>query len=109
MYQTRQAERRRSRRVKMKQGLRVRPSSPTDAAFEEIGITTNVSQDGVYFLTQRSNYYEGMRLFVTVPYHSPSSPQNYDYLGQIARIDDVGNGQRGIAVRLLSAANKTFR
>jgi len=109
MYQTRQSERRRTRRVKMKQGLRVRPSSPEDGTFEEIGVTTNVSQDGVYFVTQRGEYREGMRLFVTVPYHSPFSPQNYEYLGQIARVDEVGNGQRGIAVKLLATNNKQYR
>jgi hypothetical protein len=97
-------ERRRSRRVQMKQPLRVRPSDPKDGAFEEIGTTKNVSQDGVYFVTQRTSYYEGMRLFVTVPYHSPHSPQNYEYLGQIARIDDLGNGQKGMAVRFLSSS-----
>jgi hypothetical protein len=41
-----------------------------------------------------------------VPYHSPFSPQNYEYHGQVARIDDLGNSQRGIAVRFLASPKK---
>lgn len=106
MHESRTTERRRSRRVKMKQGLRIRPSDPKDGVFEEFGATKNVSQDGIYFVSKREIYREGMRLFVTVPYHSPTSPQNYEYLGQIARIDELGTGERGIAIKFLSAANR---
>jgi PilZ domain len=109
MHEVRQNERRRSRRVRMGQSLRVRPSDPKDPGFEEIGTTKNVSRDGVYFITQRANYYEGMRLFVTLPYHSPINPLNHEYIGQVARLDELGNGQHGVAVRLLSSAdNKTM-
>ncbi|MGB7437973.1 MAG: PilZ domain-containing protein [Candidatus Acidiferrum sp.] len=106
MYDTRTTERRRTRRVRMKQGLRVRPSDPKDGAFQEITSTKNVSQDGLYFVTDRTAYHEGMRLFVTAPYHSPFSEQNYEYLAQIARIDNLENGQKGVAVRFLSAAKR---
>ena len=106
MYNHRQTERRRTRRVRMKQGLRVRPTSPQDGDFEEIGTTSNVSQDGVYFVTTRDNYREGMRLYVTVPYHSPFSPQNYEYLGQVARVDHLADAERGVAVKFLSMSAK---
>jgi hypothetical protein len=106
MNEVRQSERRRSRRVRMGQALRVRPSDPKDTPFEEIGMTKNVSRDGVYFSTQRENYYLGMRLFVTLPYHSPINPLNHDYLGQVARIDELENGHRGVAVKLLSSADR---
>lgn len=91
----------------MKQGLRIRASNPKDPQFEEIATTRDVSQDGLYFVTQRDGYVEGMRLFVTVPYHSPNSPQNYDYLGQVARVDALENNQKGVAIRFLSSAEKT--
>lgn len=92
----------------MGQSVRIRPSDPKDAAFEEISTTKNVSRDGVYFVTERENYYLSMRLFVTVPYHSPINPLNHEYLGQVARLDELGKGQRGVAVQLLSSAdNKT--
>ncbi len=106
MYEKRQTERRRTRRVRMKQGMKVRSTSPKGGQFEEIGTTTNVSQDGVYFVTKKDVYREGMRLYVTVPYHSPFSSQNYEYLGQVARIDEMKDGQRGIAVRFLSSTKK---
>ena len=106
MNDSKTTERRRTRRVKMKQSLRIRPTDPKDGTFEELGATRNVSQDGIYFVSKREAYREGMRLFVTVPYHSPLSPQNYEYLGQIARIDELGNGERGIAIKFLSSANR---
>jgi PilZ domain len=90
----------------MKQGLRVRPTNPQDGTFEEIGSTANMSQGGIYFVTKRDNYREGMRLFVTVPYHSPTSQQNYEYLGQVARVDALENGQKGIAVTFLPSPRK---
>jgi hypothetical protein len=90
----------------MKQGLRVCPTNPQDGTFEEISTTTNMSQGGIYFVTKRDNYREGMRLFITVPYHSPQSRQNYEYLGQVARVDTLENGQKGIAVTFLPAAKK---
>jgi hypothetical protein len=89
----------------MGQSLRVRPSDPKDAPFEEIGTTKNVSRDGIYFVTQQESYYVDMRLFVMLPYHSPVNPLNHEYLGQVARVDELGKGQRGVAVRLLSSAD----
>jgi PilZ domain len=109
MHETKQSERRRSRRVRMKQGLRVRPTNPQDGTFEEISTTANMSQGGIYFITKRDDYREGMRLFVTAPYHSPHSPQNYEYLGQIARIDVLESGQKGVAVTFLPSFRKKSR
>jgi hypothetical protein len=100
-----QIEHRRTRRVRMKQALRVRPADPKDGAFEEIGTTQNVSQGGVYFVTQRENYYEGMHLLVMVPY-STTGAQNYEYHGKITRIEELADKQRGIAIRFVSSASK---
>jgi hypothetical protein len=105
MHEVRQSERRRTRRVRMGQSVRLRPSDPKDVPFEEVSTTKNVSRDGVYFVTPRADYYLGMRLFVTLPYHSPINPLNHEYLGQVARVDELGNAQRGVAVRLLSSAD----
>lgn len=100
-----QIEHRRTRRVRMKQALRVCPADPKDGAFEEIGTTQNVSQGGVYFVTQREVYYEGMHLRVMVPY-STTGTQNYEYYGRITRIEQLKDNQRGIAVRFVSSASK---
>jgi hypothetical protein len=103
MDDMRQIEHRRSRRVGMKQALLVRPLDPKDGSFEELGTTKNVSQGGVYFVTQREVYYEGMRLFVTVPY-SATGTQNYEYRGRVTRVEELGNSQRGVAIRFVSSA-----
>ena|SRR5208283_79848 len=109
MDDMRQIEHRRSRRVRMKQALRVRPLDRKDGSFEELGTTKDVSQGGVYFVTQREVYYEGMSLSVTVPY-SPNSTQNYECHGKVSRVEELGNGQRGVAVRFVpSDAKKSSR
>lgn len=102
---TSQIEHRRTRRVRMKQALRVRPADPKDQAFEEVGTTKNVSQGGVYFVTERENYYEGMHLRVMLPY-STTGAQNYEYHGEITRIDQLPDNQKGIAIRFVSSASK---
>ena len=105
MEQIRQQERRRSRRIRIGQPLKVSPSDPHDAHFEETATTKNVSRDGIYFLSKNQTYREGMRLFVTLPYHFPSAPHDLEYLGQVARIENLPDGNRGIAVQLLSSIN----
>ena len=70
--------------------------------FEEIATTANVSREGFYFLTERQQYEVGMRLMVTLPYHSPRAPSDRVYLAQVVRVELLENGQRGIAIRLLS-------
>jgi hypothetical protein len=109
MDDMRQIEQRRSRRVRMKQALRVRPLDRKDGPFEELGTTKDISQGGVYFVTQREVYYEGMRLSVAVPY-SANCTQNYEYHGKVTRVDELGNSQRGVAIRFVpSAAVKSSR
>jgi hypothetical protein len=44
-----------------------------------------------------------MRLFITVPFHLPSDPLDQEYVGQVARIDNLSDGSRGIAIQLLSS------
>ena len=89
--------------MRMKQALRVRPLDRKDGSFEELGTTKDVSQGGVYFVTQREVYYEGMRLSVIVPY-SANGTQNYEYLGKVTRVEELGKGQKGVAVRFVSSA-----
>ena len=105
MQEIRQQERRRSRRIRIGQPLKVKPSDPRDAPFEETATTKNVSRDGIYFISKNENYHEGMRLFVTLPYHFPSEPRDLEYIGQVARIDDLPDGNRGIGVQLLTSIN----
>ncbi len=83
--------------------MRLRPSSPRGELFDEITNTINVSHEGFYFLTQRDHYQEGMRLLVTLPYHFPRDLGDREYLAQVVRIELLDNGQRGVAIQLLSS------
>lgn len=91
--------------MRMKQALRVRPLDRKDGSFEELGTTKDVSQGGVYFVTQREVYYEGMRLSVIVPY-SANGTQNYEYCGKVSRVEELGKGLKGVAVRFVPSAAK---
>jgi hypothetical protein len=81
----------------------VRPLERQDRTDPDIGATQNVSREGFYFHTTRDSYVEGMRLSVTLPYHSLSDPRNRAYIGQVVRIETLPNGRFGVAIRLLSA------
>jgi len=96
-------ERRRSRRLKIGQPLKVVPTNPDGGIREDTGTTRNVSREGFYFLTKKKGYREGMRLFVTLPYHAPGDLRNHQYLGQVIRVDALESGDWGVAVQLLSS------
>lgn len=102
MENFRPQDRRRSRRLKIGQPLKVRPTDPRGEVFEDISKTKNVSREGFYFLTQRKSYLEGMRLFVTLPYHGAGDLRNHEYVGQVLRVDASQEDQWGVAVQLLS-------
>jgi len=96
-------ERRRSRRLKIGQPLKVFPTDAHGDARPDISTTRNVSREGFYFLTQQKVYRMGMRLFVTLPYHAPGDQRNHEYLGQVTRVDALEGGEWGVAVQLLSS------
>jgi hypothetical protein len=94
---------RRGRRISMRQPVRLTPSLPRGEFLEEITNTSNVSREGFYFLTGRDHYKEGMRLLVTLPYHSPRTRADRDYLAQIVRVEQLKSDGYGIAVQLLTS------
>ena len=91
----------RNRRAKIAKPLRVRPSEPRDEHFEDLPVSVNASKDGIYFLTRRSNYYKGMRVFVTYPYASDPGSLNQEFLGTVTRVDKLPGNKQGVAVQLL--------
>jgi hypothetical protein len=93
---------RRSRRITLRQPLRLRPSSPRGELFDEITNTTNISREGFYFCPQRDHYQVGIRLLVTLPYHCPRDRGDREYLAQVVRVELLDEGQRGVAIELLS-------
>jgi|SRR5271170_3900646 len=95
-------EKRKSRRIHIGQPLKIRASYPSDAQVEETSTTKNVAREGIYFASQTGSYYEGMRVFVSLPHHSPREPEDREYLGQVVRVDKLADGMWGVAVQLLS-------
>jgi hypothetical protein len=99
------AEKRRGRRAKIAKPLRVRPSEPRDEHFEDLPVSVNASKEGIYFISRRSNYYKGMRVFVTFPFVSPHDAMNCEYVAEVVRVEPQPNGKFGVAVHLLMTMN----
>jgi len=99
------SELRRARRAKISRQVRVRPSEPRDDHFEDLPVSANASKHGIYFISRRSNYYKGMRVFVTFPYSSPHDPMNCEYLAEVVRIENLPKERFGVAVDLKMTLN----
>ena len=93
-------ERRRRARLKLPQVVRVRPSD-AHLNFDVILPTLNATRDSVYFASKNTTYVEGMRVFITFPYSDATGSLNRESLGQVVRVDDLGQGRRGIAIQIL--------
>src|ERR1700751_5633410 len=96
-----QTERRGSRRCKINQLIRIRPSDPEREHFEDLRGSRSVSRSGVYFQTSEKGYEIGMRLFVTMPYSNMPSALNREYLAEVVRLDALPNGLNGVGIKLL--------
>ena len=94
-------ERRRSRRVKTLQVVRVRPADSKDGEFDDVRATLNASLFGLYFTGWKTYYRKGMRVLVTFPFLDSESTNNCEYPGEIVRVEQLAKGSLGVAVRLL--------
>lgn len=94
-------ERRGSRRCKITQLMRIRPSDPEKQPFEDLRGTVSVSRSGIYFHTTEANYEIGMRLFVTMPYSYNPTSMSREYLAEVVRKDALPNGMTGIGFKTL--------
>lgn len=94
-------ERRRKIRTKVPRMIRVRPSEPTLEDFDEILPTLNAARNSVYFVPQNGIFELNMRVFVTFPYASDPGSINQEFLGTVARIDQLPGNKQGVAVQLL--------
>ncbi len=96
-----QTERRGSRRCKITQLMRIRPSDPEKEHFDDMRGTLSVSRGGVYFQTSEAGYEIGMRLFVTMPYSHDAAAMSREYLAEVVRVDALANGMTGVGFKLL--------
>jgi hypothetical protein len=92
-------ERRHARRIEQKQVVRIRPFDPQFPP--EYCTTFNLSQDGLYFATSAGHYVPGMNLYVTSDFQ-PGSPMNRSVSGTVVRVEELGNGQMGVAIHIFS-------
>ncbi len=95
----RRGERRRQLRLKFSRPVRV-GSEAKYGHVEEVRNTLNVSRDGLYFTTSLEHYRVGMLTAVTFPY-SPVDPVKTEEMGEVVRVERLGDGRTGIAVRFL--------
>ena len=98
---SKQTERRGSRRCKITQLMRIRPSDPERDPFEDIRGTLSVSRSGIYFQSSVTTYEVGMRLFVTMPYSKEPASMSREYLGEVVRRDLLPNGLFGVGFKIL--------
>ena len=94
-------ERRGSRRCKITQLMRIRPSDPERPDFDDIRGTLSVSRSGVYFQSSEPAYEVGMRLFVSMPYSKEPAAMTREYLAEVVRRDPLPNGLFGIGFKIL--------
>ena len=96
-----QPERRGSRRCKINQLMRIRPSDPEKEHFEDLRGTTSVSRTGVAFHSSEAGYEIGMPLFVTMPYSRDPASMAREYLAEVVRRDVLPTGMFGIGIKIL--------
>jgi|SRR5579862_5659401 hypothetical protein len=94
-------ERRSTRRCKITQLMRIRPSDPERDNFEDLRGSMSVSRAGVYFQTSEAAYELGMRLFVTMPYTQGAMSMSHEYLAEVVRVEPMNNGMVGIGFKFL--------
>ena len=94
-------ERRSTRRCKITQLMRIRPSDPERDNFEDLRGSMSVSRNGVYFQTSEVVYELGMRLFVTMPYSQGAMSMGHEYLAEVVRVEPMTNGMVGIGFKIL--------
>ena len=95
------AERRGTRRCKITQLMRIRPSDPEREPFDDIRGSLSVSRTGVFFQSSEPSYEVGMRLFVSMPYSKEPTAMVREYLAEVVRRDPLPNGLFGIGFKIL--------
>jgi hypothetical protein len=94
-------ERRGSRRCKITQLMRIRPSDPNVEHFEDLRGSASVSRSGVYFQSSEPCYEVGMRLFVTMPFSQDPASMSREYLAEVVRRDVLPTSMFGIGIKIL--------
>ena len=93
-------ERRSRRRALISAPVRVRSLDVTDGGCDEISTTLDVSRGGVLFVSSQCTFVQGMEVAVTFPYTKVRGSAQAEQLGRVARVSEMADGCRSVAVAL---------
>jgi len=71
--------------------------------FEEIRTLHDHSESGFYFITERTSYFLGMQLHAIPAVTSV----NFEFVGEVVRVEALPGGEYGVAVKLLRTRDLT--
>jgi len=93
-------DRRRKHRALISAPIRVRRFDITSEGPDEIATTVDVSRVGILLHTRLDCYYRAMEVAVIFPYSESPNAIQTERIGRVARITDLGNGTRSVAIAL---------
>lgn len=93
-------DRRRKHRALISAPIRVRGIDVTSDGPDEIATTVDVSRVGILLHTRLDCYYRAMEVAVVFPYSNSQNAIHAEQIGRVARITDVGDGTRAVAIAL---------
>lgn len=94
-------ERRREPRVLVDRLVYVQQAEAEGGHFEEVRSMRDLSRSGFYFTTERNSYRPGIQLHVIPAFGC----LNLEYLGEVVRVEELPDGEFGVAVRLVRVEN----
>ncbi len=93
-------ERRKRRRALISAPVRVRRLDVTEGGPDEITTTTDVSRNGLLFLSSLSTFELDMEVAITFPYSNTHGDIQAEQSGRIVRLTEMEDGRRAIAVAI---------
>lgn len=93
-------DRRRKHRALISAPIRVRGVNITSNGPDEIATTVDVSRVGILLHTRLDCYYRAMEVAVVFPYSRSQDGIHAEQIGRVARITDLGDGTRSVAIAL---------
>ena len=91
-------ERRSRRRAMISAPVRVRQLDVTNDGPDEVSMTLDVSRAGILFTSALGAFEAGMEVAVTFPYSRSLVAIQAEQTGLVARVSDLGDGRRAVAV-----------
>lgn len=94
-------ERRGEPRAQVDRLVYVQPADQGQGHFEEVRSMRDLSRSGFYFTTERNCYAVGNQLHVIPAFGC----LNLEYLGEVVRVENLPDGEIGVAIRLIRVQN----